>query len=187
MREHARDIAFRLVGKHVNSNALITALGHAKLIVVLDVQISVNFNVLDVPLVVDLVKVRHIVEDVLDVELKVDVLHPVSTIVTRIAWDGVVVQFVVLMLLVHVNPTVVSIVVVLLVLLCVPMHVLISVLRVLTLVICNAEHAPLCALLDVEPNVILHVPKNVNNPVTITAYILAVKIVVDVLTFVIPA
>ena len=101
----ARDTAYRLAGKHVNSSALITAPGCVKPIVVPDVLTDVSWLVPVVLLVLVTVRVKHTLADACTVVSRADALPVVSMTVTRIAWVGVVALSVVWMLLVHVKPT----------------------------------------------------------------------------------
>ena len=103
----ARDTAYRLAGRHVNSSALITALGCVKLIVVPDVLTDASWLVPVALLVLATVRVKHTLADACTVVSRADVLPVVSMTVIRTAWVGVVAPSVEWMLLVHVKPTVV--------------------------------------------------------------------------------
>lgn len=106
------------------------------------------------------------------------VVHrPVSMTVTRTVSVGDVVLFVVLMLPVHVKPTVVLIVWQHLVLQCVKMHVLAVVQHVSIHVDSNVVHAHLSVLLDAVPHVILHVSDTAGIRVISIVFILVVNYV----------
>lgn len=95
--ECAKDIVFRLVGTDVSNLVLITVHMNVQPIVVVDVLRDVHLDVLDVVHVQILVNQIHLIEDVSDVDMLVDVLQHVSMIVILTVWHGAVDLYVVLM------------------------------------------------------------------------------------------
>lgn len=95
--ECVKDIVFRLVGTDVSNLALIIVRMNVQPIVVADVPKDVHLDVLDVVHVQILVNQIHLIEDVSDVDMLVDVLQHVSMIVILTVWHGAVDLYVVLM------------------------------------------------------------------------------------------